>query len=107
MAVHIGNGQLRGRAKIVIVTDDGKLVDSTGEEIPPGTSFAGQVIVANYASPKLVLPLRHQAVGVITETGSALCHLAKNMCEMGWIGILGLEDATKIYQDGDMIDVQI
>lgn len=64
----------------------------------------GVVIVSPMTTPALVPGLR-KAAAIVTDEGGMLCHAAVVSRELGIPCIIGTKIATKVFKDGDMVEV--
>ncbi|MFA7653653.1 MAG: PEP-utilizing enzyme [Candidatus Magasanikbacteria bacterium] len=64
----------------------------------------GDVLVAAMTSPEYV-PAMRLAGAIITDEGGVMCHAAIVSRELGIPCIVGTRDATKILQDGEIVEV--
>ena len=64
----------------------------------------GDVIVANQTTPEYV-PVLKKAAAIVTDQGGLTCHAAIVSRELGVPCIIGTKNATKIFRDGDLIEV--
>lgn len=82
-------------------TGRAKLVDEV-EDIPKVNK--GDIIISPMTHPKL-LPAIVKAAGIITDFGGILCHAAIVSREFGTPCIVGTNNATKVFKDGDLIEL--
>lgn len=85
-------GRARGTAKLVKEVDDIPKVNK------------GDIIVSPMTHPKLV-PAIIKSVGIITDFGGMLCHAAIVSREFGIPCIVGTKNATKVFKDGDLMEL--
>lgn len=64
----------------------------------------GDIIVSPMTHPKLV-PALMKASGIITDFGGILCHAAIVSREFGIPCIVGTKNATKVFKDGDLVEL--
>lgn len=64
----------------------------------------GDIIIATMTSPEY-LPAMQKAIGFITDEGGVTCHAAIVAREMKKPCIIGAKIATKIFKDGDLVEV--
>jgi len=62
------------------------------------------IIVVDRTTPDIVVVMHH-VKAIITEVDSKLCHAAIVSREYNKPLIMGVEDATKKYKDGDIIKI--
>lgn len=70
-----------------------------GVKIPPGS-----VVVTGMTNPQLV-PYLKNAVAIVTDEGGLTCHAAIVSREMNIPCIVGTGNATQVFKDGDMVEV--
>lgn len=70
----------------------------------PGDFREGDILVTGMTRPEFV-PLMKKAAAVVTDAGGMLCHAALVAREMKKPCIVGTEKATKVFKDGDMLEV--
>ncbi|MDD5731765.1 MAG: PEP-utilizing enzyme [Patescibacteria group bacterium] len=86
------SGEAKGTVKIV----------NKPEEM--GKMNQGDVMVSHTTFPSLV-PAMKKASAIITEDGGITCHAAIVARELGTPCITGIKTATKVLEDGDMVEV--
>lgn len=64
----------------------------------------GEILIANSTTPNY-MPIMGKASAFITDEGGITCHAAIVSREMNKPCIIGLKNATKIFRDGDLIEV--
>jgi pyruvate, water dikinase len=64
----------------------------------------GDILVTNMTRPDFV-PLMKKAAAIVTDSGGLLCHAAVVAREMEKTTLIGTEKATKIFKDGDIVEV--
>lgn len=105
-AVHPVNTTTSGAspAKTGIGVSVGRLSASVvvAHEFSPTLNVKGKILVVKHMDPGWTL-LLVQAAGVITEQGNALSHVAIVSREIGIPAIVGVEEATKRFKNGDHI----
>ncbi|MEK7617732.1 MAG: PEP-utilizing enzyme [Patescibacteria group bacterium] len=85
-------GQARGKVKIVLGIKDLKNVKK------------GDVMIAITTHPDFV-PAMHRAAAIVTDEGGLTSHAAIVCRELGTPCIVGTRIATKIFKDGDIVEV--
>jgi phosphohistidine swiveling domain-containing protein len=85
-------GKARGIAKKILVPEDMKKMKK------------GDIIVSQATSPDL-MPAIHKAAAIVTNTGGLICHAAIIARELKIPCIVGTANATRIFEDGDTIEV--
>ncbi|MBW3538065.1 hypothetical protein KY386_01065 [Candidatus Parcubacteria bacterium] len=86
-------GRAIGRARIV-----------HAENLAKSDITTGEVLVCDMTTPEF-LPLMQQAAAIVTDRGGILCHAAIVAREMKRPCIVGTGNATKVLQDGDLVEV--
>ena len=66
-------------------------------ELPPGTILVASVVTPDW------LPVLQQIGGIITEQGSLTSHAAIIARELGIPAVVGIDNATKLFQNGDRL----
>lgn len=66
----------------------------------------GQILVAPQTHPNVV-PVMRQAKAIVTDEGGITCHAAIVSRELGKPCIIGTRLATKIFKNGDQIEVNL
>lgn len=89
--VPVSSGVVEGRARVVL-----KLEDADIEE--------GDILVTVFTDPSWT-SLFVSVKGLVTEVGGRMTHGAVITREYGIPGVVGVEDATKLIQDGQRIRV--
>ena len=64
----------------------------------------GDIMVAHSTFPSLV-PAMKKAAAIVTEDGGITCHAAIVSRELGIPCIIGTKIATKVFKDGDLVEV--
>lgn len=86
-------GKVTGKARIVIGHSDfGKVT-------------AGDILVTEMTRPDF-MPVLKNASAIITDEGGLTCHAAIVAREMNKPCIIGTKIATKLFRDGDMVEVR-
>ena len=78
-----------------------KIISSTAEIAKVGK---GDVLVAKMTNPDLA-PAMNRAAGIITDEGGLTSHAAIVSREMGIPCVVGTSNATKIFEDGQIVTV--
>lgn len=92
ISVSTGKGLVKGKVKILLNPHDFDKMQ------------AGDILLAPMTSPEYILALR-KAIAVVTDTGGMTCHAAIVSRELGIPCIVGTKIATKIFKDGDLVEV--
>ncbi len=85
-------GVVRGRVRVAVSPDD---LERVG---------AGDVLVCPSSNPSWV-PLFGIIAGLVTNTGGALSHAAVVAREFGVPAVVGTGEATRLLQDGQLVEV--
>jgi len=88
----VSSGTVLGKVKIVTTIKD---VDKVEEK---------DIVVTNDNSPLFSLAFL-KAIGIISEKGGMLCHLAIVARELKKPCILGVENATKVLKEGMLVEI--
>jgi phosphohistidine swiveling domain-containing protein len=99
--VPTSGGTARGRVRVV--HDPRDILD--GREGAAGQEgLGGDILVTRMTDPGWVFLLT-MASGVVAERGSLLSHTSIIARELGIPAVVGVEDATTLLKDGDLVDV--
>jgi len=93
-------GKVVGKAKVILYGYD--KFDRINEFI--NEMKKGDILIAETTSPELTLAC-HKASAIITDQGGMLSHAAIISRELNIPCIVGTENATKIFRDGDLVEV--
>jgi phosphohistidine swiveling domain-containing protein len=85
-------GMIRGKVNVVLNPSGTKKFDK------------GSILVAGMTSPKFSIFVK-KASGIITDEGGMLCHAAIISREFGVPCLVGTKVATKIFKDGDLVEL--
>lgn len=85
-------GIYKGRVKVVFEDDQGKKFRK------------GDVLVAPMTTPGFIAIMK-KAGAFVTDEGGITCHAAIVAREMGKPCIVGAKIATKVFKDGDLVEV--
>lgn len=85
-------GKVQGTVKIVLVRDDIKKMNT------------GDVLVSQATSPDLIEAMK-KASAIVTNVGGLICHAAITSRELKIPCVVGTQNATTVFQDGDMVEV--
>lgn len=85
-------GVIQGRVKIILNSDEVK-------EFP-----SDAILVTAMTSPEY-LPAMKGAMAIVTDEGGVTCHAAITSRELGVPCVIGTKIATKVFKDGDMVEV--
>ena len=64
----------------------------------------GEILVTTMTHPEFV-PIMQQAAAIVTDEGGITCHAAIVARELGIPCIIGTKIATKVFNDGDVVEV--
>ena len=64
----------------------------------------GEILIANQTTPEYV-PAMKKAAAFVTDQGGITCHAAIVAREMKKPCVIGAKSATRIFKDGDYIEV--
>ena len=93
-------GKAKGKVKVINVDyTDLKILH---EEISKMNH--GNILIAETTAPELILACR-KAAAIVTDVGGVLSHAAIVSRELGIPCIVGTENATKVFKDGDLVEV--
>ncbi len=87
----VSSGVIEGRARVILNMEDANLSD-------------GDILVTAYTDPSWT-PLFVSVKGLVTEVGGLMTHGAVIAREYGLPAVVGVENATKLIQDGQRIRV--
>ncbi|GAB3697441.1 phosphoenolpyruvate synthase [Spirosoma flavus] len=87
----VSSGIIEGRARVILNMEDADLED-------------GDILVTKFTDPSWT-PLFVSIKGLITEVGGLMTHGAVIAREYGLPAVVGLDNATKLIQDGQRIRV--
>ncbi len=85
-------GYAKGKVKIIIRAEDMAKMEQ------------GDILVSIATDPDIV-PAMKKAAGIITEQGGVTSHAAIVSRELGIPCVIGTKIATKVFKDGDMVEV--
>ncbi|MCX6780388.1 MAG: PEP-utilizing enzyme, partial [Candidatus Magasanikbacteria bacterium] len=85
-------GYAKGKVKIIIRAEDMNKMEE------------GDILVSIATDPDIV-PAMKKAAGIITEQGGVTSHAAIVSRELGIPCVIGTKIATKVFKDGDMVEV--
>lgn len=85
-------GRARGKAKLLYETEDMPKIQK------------GDIIISPMTLPHFV-PVLKKASGIVTDFGGILCHAALISREFGIPCVVGTKNATKVFKDDDLIEL--
>ncbi|MFA6272373.1 MAG: PEP-utilizing enzyme [Patescibacteria group bacterium] len=85
-----------GKAKGIV-----KIINSTGDL----NKFNEGDILLSYSTNPSLVPAMNKAAAIVTNAGGITCHAAIVSRELGIPCIIGTEVATKVFKDGDVVEV--
>ena len=94
------SGKVIGPVKIISV--DYANMDLLHREIDK--MHKGDILVAETTAPELIIACK-KAAAIVTDIGGLLSHAAIVSREFGIPCIVGTENATKVFKDGDIVEV--
>lgn len=86
------SGKVRGTARVIMNLDEFDKMKT------------GDVLISTMTTPDFVI-LMQQASAIVTDIGGVLCHAAIVSREIHKPCVIGTKNATKVFKDGDMIEV--
>jgi phosphoenolpyruvate synthase/pyruvate phosphate dikinase len=87
----VSSGVIEGRARVILNMADADLAD-------------GDILVTTFTDPSWT-PLFVSVKGLVTEVGGLMTHGAVIAREYGLPAVVGVENATKLIEDGQQIRV--
>ena len=84
-------GKVRGRVRVVLNPKGAKLEK-------------GEILIAGMTRPEYV-PLMKKAAAIVTDEGGITSHAAIISRELGIPCVIGTKIATKVFKDGDLVEV--
>lgn len=87
----VSSGTIEGRARVILDLEDAKLEE-------------GDILVTSFTDPSWT-PLFVSIKGLVTEVGGLMTHGAVIAREYGLPAVVGVENATKLIEDGQRIRV--
>jgi phosphoenolpyruvate synthase/pyruvate phosphate dikinase len=87
----VSSGVIEGRARVILKMEDANLED-------------GDILVTSFTDPSWT-PLFVSIKGLVTEVGGLMTHGAVIAREYGLPAVVGVENATRLIQDGQRIRV--
>ncbi|MFA6227032.1 MAG: PEP-utilizing enzyme [Candidatus Paceibacterota bacterium] len=85
-------GKVRGKVRIIMSKKD------------IGTLEDGEILITAMTTPEY-LPAMHKSAAFVTDEGGITCHAAIVARELKKPCIIGTKNATKVFKDGDMVEV--
>jgi len=98
--ISASSGKVTGKVKVIV--SNPLTFDSLSDEMDKMNK--GDILVAETTSPEF-MPACAKACAIITNQGGLLSHAAVISRELGIPCIVGLKIATKVFKDGDLIEV--
>ncbi len=93
-------GKATGKVKIINV--DYADMKSLSEKVAKMNQ--GDILIAETTAPELIIACK-KAAAIVTDMGGLLSHAAIVSREFGIPCIVGTENATKVFKDGDLVEV--
>ena len=88
----IWQGKVQGKARVLFSIDD----------VPKMKQ--GEIMICPMSDPDY-MPAIHKATAIVTDQGGVLCHAAIVARELQIPCVVGTGYATKIFKDGDLVEV--
>lgn len=85
-------GMVKGKAKIIPSPKDFKKMKQ------------GNILITHMTTPEF-MPIIKKAVAIVTDEGGITCHAAIISREMNIPCVIGTKNATKVFKDNDLIEV--
>jgi phosphoenolpyruvate synthase/pyruvate phosphate dikinase len=85
-------GKVQGRVRLILNPKDASKLQK------------GEVLVANMTHPDYMIGIR-KAAAIVTDEGGIVCHAAVISRELKIPCIIGTHNATKVFKDGDLVEV--
>lgn len=85
-------GRVEGRVRIVLTPTSSTIFEQ------------GEVLITGMTRPEY-LPLMEKASAIVTDAGGVLSHAAISARELKKPCVIGTKIATKVFKDGDMVEV--
>ena len=90
--ISVSSGKVKGKAKIILNSKD----------LPKVAK--GDIIICPMTRPDFLIAME-KAAAFVTDEGGLLCHAAIIAREMKKPCIIGTKNATKAFDDGDLVEV--
>ena len=97
--IAITTGKVKGKVIIALMLNDKKKIKDLFRKMGEG-----QILVAQSTTPD-IMGLCNKASAIVTDQGGMLSHAAIISREMNIPCIIGTEIATKVFKDGDLVEV--
>ena len=85
-------GKIQGTAKVILVTADFPKINP------------GDILITSMTTPNMMTIMK-KAAAFVTDEGGITCHAAIISREMKTPCIIGTKTATRVFKDGDMVEV--
>ncbi len=85
-------GKAKGEVKLIFVPSDMAKMKQ------------GDILVSQATSPDLISAMKN-AAAIVTNTGGLICHAAITSRELKIPCVVGTKNATQIFKDGDLVEV--
>lgn len=85
-------GIVRGKARVMFHTKESDRMQQ------------GEILIANMTHPDY-MPAIRKAAAIVTDEGGIVCHAAVISRELQIPCVIGAQNATKVFRDGDMVEV--
>ena len=88
----VSKGKVKGKVKIILNSDN---INEFND---------GEILVTLMTRPEFI-PILKKSLAIVTDAGGMLCHAAITSREFNIPCVVGTEFATKVFKDGDYIEV--
>ena len=68
--------------------------------------YSGEEIIVSVNTTPVLMPILSKAKAIVTDEGGLFCHASIVARELGIPTITGTKYATKIFKDGDIVEVK-
>ncbi|MBU1855167.1 MAG: hypothetical protein KKF89_05580 [Nanoarchaeota archaeon] len=85
-------GKVKGTVKIILTREEFYKINE------------GDILITTMTTPEYI-PIMRKASAIVTEEGGILCHAAIITREMKKPCIVGIKNATKVFKDGNLVEV--
>jgi len=100
VCAHKGSGAVRGIARII----NSDYLDFSNTQSKMDAMNEGDILIAPTTAPDLMPALR-KAAAIVTDVGGMLSHAALTARELNKPCIVGTKVASRVFKDGDMVEV--
>jgi phosphoenolpyruvate synthase/pyruvate phosphate dikinase len=100
VVAHKGSGSVQGKVRVVKKDfSDPSLLLRVSEQMEEG-----EILVTDTTDPDF-LPIMKKAGAIVTDVGGMLSHASITSRELGKLCVVGTVKASKVFQDGDLVEV--